>query len=96
MVRVYMLGMDPRLKRRTAALAAALCAWGALAPSADAARARRRAKAEEPPPEEEEAPPKKAEKKPEKARSRKRGREVALDSYDAGLAAYRRGDFAGA
>ncbi|TPW18494.1 MAG: hypothetical protein FD126_3420, partial [Elusimicrobia bacterium] len=73
---------------------AAVLFLGTLADAARSSRSRR-VKASEPPPEEEEAR-EEVREKPAKGPKRKRGREAAHESFDAGLAAYRRGDFAAA
>lgn len=86
------------MKPRTLALAAALMsACLLLGTAADAARSSRtrRVKAVEPPPEEEEARDE-VRAQGEKPKKRRRGREAAVEAYDQGLSAYRRGDFAAA
>jgi tetratricopeptide (TPR) repeat protein len=86
--------MTPRARTVLAVGFTACLLSGTAAEAARSSRVRR-VKAAEPPPEEEEAR-EEARERPEKPAKRKRGRDTALEAFDAGLAAYRRGDFAAA
>lgn len=90
--------MRPRILAVLSTGLASVLFFGTFADAARSSRTRR-VKASEPPPEEEEAREEvreEAREKPAKSGRRKRGREAAVEAFDAGLAAYRRGDFAAA